>query len=118
MNFVDEYSRFMWIFPMDNKSKAFHIFVKFHAFVLNQFGVSIKCLQFDEGGEYKSKMFNDLLGNKGIKHMVSYPLLLLNRMVLLNGSTDTSLKQQSLSFKQHPYHINFGFMLVPFLFIL
>lgn len=44
INFVDEYSRFIWIFPMTNKSEVFSIFVKFQAFVFNQFNVTIKCL--------------------------------------------------------------------------
>lgn len=47
ISFVDEYSRFLWIFPMNKKSQAFEIFVKFHAFILNQFKTTIKCLQSD-----------------------------------------------------------------------
>ena len=50
ISFVDEFSGFLWIFPMNNKSKAFQIFVKFCFFILNQFNVSIKCLQTDGGG--------------------------------------------------------------------
>lgn len=49
ISFIDEYSRFLCIFPLINKSEAVNAFVKFHAFVLNQLHTSIKCLQTDEG---------------------------------------------------------------------
>ena len=73
ISFVDEYSRFLWIFPMNNKSQAFDIFVRFYAFVLNQFNVTVKCLQSDGGGEFLSKTFINFLENKGISHMISCP---------------------------------------------
>lgn len=66
ISFVDEYSRFIWIFPMNNKSQAFDIFVKFYAFILNQFNATIKCLQSDVGGEFLSKTFISFLENKRI----------------------------------------------------
>lgn len=58
---------------MNNKSEVFSIFVKLCAFIQTQFSASIKCLQFDGGGEYTSKMFADFLDTKGIKHMISCP---------------------------------------------
>ncbi|KAM1466210.1 hypothetical protein ACFX2I_031434 [Malus domestica] len=73
ITFVDEFSRFMWIFPMINKSEACSIFVKFTAFVFNQFNTSIKCFQSDGGGEYMSKEFKGFLASKGISHMISCP---------------------------------------------
>lgn len=50
ISFVDDCFRFVGIFPLVNKSDAFLIFTKFHAFVVNQFNVSIKYLQSDGGG--------------------------------------------------------------------
>ena len=47
ISFVDDCSRFVWIFPMVNKSDAFTIFTKFLAFIENQFKASIKFLQSD-----------------------------------------------------------------------
>ena len=66
VTFVDEYTRFVWIFPMSNKSDVFTIFVKFYKFILNQFGATIKSLQTDGGGEYTSKGFTSFLADKGI----------------------------------------------------
>ncbi|KAB2608352.1 hypothetical protein D8674_011520 [Pyrus ussuriensis x Pyrus communis] len=63
--FVDEYTRFTWIFPMCNKSDVFAIFLKFYAFIHTQFGLTIKGLQTDGGGEYTSKRFTSFLAAKG-----------------------------------------------------
>lgn len=73
MNFVDEYSSFMLIFPMVNKSDVFDIFVKFYAFISTQFNASIKCFQSDGGGEFMSQLFKEFLSRKRIKNMVSCP---------------------------------------------
>ncbi|KAB2598442.1 hypothetical protein D8674_001362 [Pyrus ussuriensis x Pyrus communis] len=73
VTFVDEYTRFVWIFPMSNKSDVFTIFVKFYKFVLNQFGATIKSLQTDGGGEYTSKGFTSFLADKGILQLISCP---------------------------------------------
>ena len=47
ISFIYEYSRFLWIFSLVNKSEAVSTFIKFHAFVSNQFNIEIKCLQTD-----------------------------------------------------------------------
>ncbi|KAM1541869.1 hypothetical protein ACFX15_011235 [Malus domestica] len=73
ISFIDEFSRFLWIFPLVNKSEAVSAFIKFHAFVSNQFNTAIKCLQTDGGGEYMSKVFGDFLESKGIVHRISCP---------------------------------------------
>lgn len=45
MSFVDEATTFVWIFPLMNKSKVFAAFVRFFAYVVNQFNTQIKVLQ-------------------------------------------------------------------------
>ena len=57
---------------MVNKSDAFTIFTKFHAFIENQVNVSIKYLQSDGGGEYMSKIVRQF-EIKGTIHQVSCP---------------------------------------------
>ncbi|KAM1047539.1 hypothetical protein ACFX2C_026882 [Malus domestica] len=71
--FVDECTRFTWIFPLVNKSDVYTVFVKFHAFVMNHFKCSIKTLQSDGGGEYMSRLFKQFLDTNGILHLVSCP---------------------------------------------
>jgi len=47
--FVDECTRYCWIFPLVNKSDLFSTFVDFYSFVSTQFASTIKTLQTDGG---------------------------------------------------------------------
>ena len=58
--FVDDYSRYSWIFPMHYKSELFDIFVKFKTPVENMFSSKIKALQSNGGEEY-TILFNNFL---------------------------------------------------------
>ncbi|KAI5339260.1 hypothetical protein L3X38_018532 [Prunus dulcis] len=71
--FVDDYTIFIWMFPLINKSAVYSTFVKFHAFISTQCSASIKILQSDGGGEYQSHLFKQFLTSKGILHQVSCP---------------------------------------------
>jgi hypothetical protein len=71
--FVDDYSRFTWIYPLHNKSEMFANFVKFKLLVENQFSSKIKQIQSDGGGEYVSNQFQTFLTNHGILHRKSCP---------------------------------------------
>lgn len=73
VTFIDDCAKFVWIFPFCNKSDVFSIFVKFHAYVAVQFGSNIKTLQFDGGGEFMSKQFQNFLALKGMVHRIFYP---------------------------------------------
>jgi hypothetical protein len=59
--FVDDYSRFTWLYPILSKAEVFQCFVKFKLLVENLFTAKIKQLQYDNGGEYTSKQFKDYL---------------------------------------------------------
>ena len=52
--FIDDFSRFTWIYPLYHKSEVFEHFVKFKILVENQFSSKIKQFQSDEGSEYNS----------------------------------------------------------------
>jgi transposase InsO family protein len=71
--FVDDYSRFTWLYPILNKSELFQCFVKFKLLVENLFTTKIKQFQSDNGGEYTSKQFKDYLSQSGILHRLSCP---------------------------------------------
>ncbi|KAM2702412.1 hypothetical protein EV2_004130 [Malus domestica] len=73
VTFIDECTRFCWLFPLINKSDLFDSFVGFYSFVLNQFSVSLQMLQSDGGGEYLSHRFQRFLKEKGISHQISCP---------------------------------------------
>lgn len=71
--FVDDYSRYSWIFPMKRKSEVLQIFIQFRIYVEKQFSCQIKQFQSDEGGEYTSHAFRDYLNLNGIHHRFSCP---------------------------------------------
>jgi transposase InsO family protein len=71
--FIDDFSRFAWIYPLHQKSEAFTIFTQFKALVENQFSTSIKQLQFDGGGEYTSLQFQNFLTKHGIAFRKTCP---------------------------------------------
>lgn len=54
VSFINEATRFEWIYPMFNKVEAFGTFLKFCAYVQNQFHTRIKILQSNGGGEFMS----------------------------------------------------------------
>ena len=62
--FIDDYSRFSWLFPLKSKSDVYTFFIKFKCMVKNLFSTKIKSLQSNGGGEYSSTHFNFFFGLK------------------------------------------------------
>ena len=52
ITFIDDYSRYGYIYLMHRMSEAFEKFKEFRAEAEKQLGKSIKTLQLDRGGEY------------------------------------------------------------------
>jgi len=50
--FIDDFSRICWIGLLKHKDEAFEKFKAFKAFVENESDRRIKCLRFDQGGEF------------------------------------------------------------------
>jgi transposase InsO family protein len=73
VTFIDDHSRFTWVYFLRSKSEVFHTFTEFFAYVANQFSASIKTLRIDSGGEYLSIEFQAFLASKGILHQCSCP---------------------------------------------
>jgi hypothetical protein len=71
--FIDEFSRFTWLFPLQSKFDVFICFVKFKSLAENQLSSKIKTLQSDGGGEYMSNQFQNFLSTHGIFHRCSCP---------------------------------------------
>ena len=65
IHFVDDLTRFTWIFPLKTKSEAYSKVVQFQTFVERQFEHKFKCLQTDRGGKYRSLV--PFLQNLGIQ---------------------------------------------------
>jgi hypothetical protein len=49
---LDDYSNFLWTFPLKLKSDTFPTFSYFFAYARTQFGASIKAIQCDNGREF------------------------------------------------------------------
>jgi transposase InsO family protein len=71
--FVDDFSRFSWLYLLKHKSDVFSIFKSFKATVENQFSTQIKFLRTDCGGEYTSNEFTAFCTSSGITHQLSCP---------------------------------------------
>ncbi|MCO5610814.1 hypothetical protein L7F22_065055 [Adiantum nelumboides] len=73
VTFIDEFSRFCWVYPLKEKSDVFAVFQHYVSMVENETGCKVQTLRTDRGGEYMSGAFKDFLGKKGIKHQCTMP---------------------------------------------
>lgn len=73
VTFIDDYSRCVTVYPMKHKSETLSKFKLWEAYVTNETGCTIKTLRTDNGGEYMSREFQDLLKEKGIRHETTVP---------------------------------------------
>ena len=64
--FIDDFSRFTWVYFLWAKAEVFSVFKRFLALIETPFSASIKVLRSDSGGEYMSNEFQDFLQSKGI----------------------------------------------------
>jgi len=71
VSFIDDYSRYCWVYLMKNRSEFFDIYHMFRAMVKTQHNVVIKCFRCDLGGEYTSNKFSELLPYDGTIHKTS-----------------------------------------------
>ena len=73
VTFIDDASRYTWVFILKNKSDVFETFKNWKALVENQYERKIKVLRTDNGGEYTSTEFEDFLLKEGIRHETTVP---------------------------------------------
>ena len=73
LNFVDDYSGMVWIYPLRKKSDAFASFQEWKALVKNETGKHVKIFHTDNGGDYTSESFACYLCNEGINHQTTTP---------------------------------------------
>lgn len=71
VHFLDDHSRYTWIFPLRQKSDTIEAFKQFSTMVTTQFNAQIKALQSDGGGEYLS--IHSLCRDYGIQIQISCP---------------------------------------------
>lgn len=52
VSFVDDFSRFTWIYPLNYRSEVFDKFLAFKAYAENQFNTTLKILRTDCGTKF------------------------------------------------------------------
>ncbi|CAL2248910.1 unnamed protein product [Prunus armeniaca] len=65
--FVDDYSKKMWVYFLEQKSEAFSFFKQFKAYGEKQSGYNMKTLRTDRGGEFTPNEFSEFCKTNGIK---------------------------------------------------
>jgi histone deacetylase 1/2 len=71
VSFIDDHSKFTWIYLLRHKSEVFSCFSDFQNLVERQFGRKILKVQSDWGGEYQT--LNSFFRRIGIEHQISCP---------------------------------------------
>ena len=57
LTFIDDFSKYCWVYFLKHKSEFFDLFKVFKALVENQYGRKLKILRSDNGGEYVKSEF-------------------------------------------------------------
>jgi hypothetical protein len=70
---VDDYSRFTWVFFLQEKSQTQGTLKRFLRWAQNEFGLRIKKIRSDNGMEFKNSQIEGFLEDEGIKHEFSSP---------------------------------------------
>ena len=71
--FVDDYSRYSWIFNMKNRSKLLQVYSNFVKMVETQFSKRIKIFRSDNALEYTQYVFQTILHSYGTVHQLTCP---------------------------------------------
>jgi Integrase core domain len=70
---VDDYSRYIWVIFLSQKSDTYVNFVEYCNRVENEMGLKINTIRSDYGGEFENAQFDDLCSKRGYRHEYSAP---------------------------------------------
>ncbi|WVZ84921.1 LOW QUALITY PROTEIN: hypothetical protein U9M48_031890, partial [Paspalum notatum var. saurae] len=73
ITFIDDYSRFGYVYLFKHKSEGFDVLKRFKTEVENQLNKTIKVLRTDRGREYTTRILNDFCKEHGIIHQYTMP---------------------------------------------
>ena len=71
--FIDDYTRYCWIFFLNFKSEVADVFWKYKTLVENQSGVVMQVIRTDNDTEYTFERFNNLCEEAGIEYQLTAP---------------------------------------------
>ncbi|KAG8480148.1 hypothetical protein CXB51_024926 [Gossypium anomalum] len=69
--FINDSTRYCWIYFLKHKSEVAQVFMKFKAAVETETGCKIKTIRSDNGTEYTSAQFQAICNDAGIKHQLT-----------------------------------------------
>ena len=67
MPFIDDSTRKVWVYFLNNKFDEFDAFKKWKAMIKNETNLKVKCLKSDNGEEYLDNDFKRYCTKNGIK---------------------------------------------------
>lgn len=70
---LDDYTHYVWSFPVKHKSEIFQILFEFFAYVQAQFQLPILALQTDNGREFDNSAVRTLLAHHGTHFRLTCP---------------------------------------------
>jgi len=68
---VDDYSRYTWVFFLNDKNDTYDILKKFLTTAENEFDLKVMKVRSDNGSEFRNTRVEELCDDKGIKHEFS-----------------------------------------------
>ena len=111
IHFIDEFSRYTWLYPLKNKEDTIIAFKHFQNMVETQFQTKIKSIQCDNGTEYKLlihitnnsgiiivKGFKS--SEKGLRSYISLQFYLLQRKQDISGDSTEFVMKSIADFLQ------------------
>src|SRR6266487_3293812 len=66
ITFTDDFTRYVWVKALPTKDEAINAFMQFYLEIETQFGVKIKRVRSDNGGEYSGQPFQTFMDSKAI----------------------------------------------------
>ena len=73
LTFIDDFSRYTWVFFLKKKYEVLAKFIEFKALVENAYGRKIKNIIYDNRGENIKSEFLQIFSDNGIKIQHSIP---------------------------------------------
>ena len=73
LTFIDDYTRYIWVYILKHKSEVFARFKEWKALVEKSTEQKLKFIRTDNGGEYLSIEFQEFLKAEGVKHERTIP---------------------------------------------
>ena len=73
LTFIDDFSRYCWVYFLKHKFEVFDLFKVFRAFVENQYGRKLNILRSENGGKYVKSDFIQYYKDVGIHMQHSIP---------------------------------------------